>query len=103
MKIKHIEKIEKHQDIYCLEVNNDEHELLVVGNSGEAYRIGNCNFGLVYGISKEGFIALLRQNGSTMTDQELGKYYDKYYSSYPGVKAMIDNARKTFMYGAIIA
>lgn len=59
----------------------------------------SCNFGLVYGISKEGFIALLRQNGSTMTDQELGKYYDKYYSSYPGVKAMIDNARKTFMYG----
>ena len=59
----------------------------------------SCNFGLVYGISKEGFIALLRQNGSTRTDQELGKYYDKYYSSYPGVKAMIDNARKTFMYG----
>ena len=97
--IKYIEHINKKQDIYCIEVDNENHELLVACDSGNSYRISNCNFGLVYGISKEGFIHQLRLINSPLSDEEICKHYDTYYRSYPGIKAMIDNARKTFMYG----
>lgn len=56
-----------------------------------------CNFGLIYGIAKNSFIAMNLWTG--LTEQQCGDAYDKFFESYPGVAALIKNARQTFMMG----
>lgn len=97
MKIKSIETIDETKDIFCVQVDNPEHEIVLECNSGKHYRIKNCNFGLIYGIAKKSFISMNSWTG--MSEQQCGEAYDKFFESYPGVAALIKHARQTFMQG----
>ena len=59
----------------------------------------SCNFGLNYGISKAGFASMIVKENPKMTIPQVEKYYDKYFDTYKGIKAKLDEAKNTFMYG----
>lgn len=58
-----------------------------------------CNFGLIYGLHWTSFVDMNRGTGM-FTDQELKDKYDKFFETYPGLDAMIRNAKNTFMMGS---
>lgn len=97
MKIKSIETIDETKDIFCVQVDNPEHEIVLECNSGNTYRIGQCNFGLIYGIAKQSFINMNLWTG--LTAEQCADAYDKFFESYPGITALIKDARQTFLQG----
>ena len=100
MKIKSIEEVNKKQDIFCVEVDHPEHEIVLECKSHNKYRIQNCNFGLIYGLHWTTFVTMMTSSKqSNMTADEAKTYYDKFFDSYKGIATMIDTAKNTFMYG----
>ena len=93
MKIKSIEKIDKEQDIYCIEVDNPHHEIILKGNSGINYRCGNCNFGLIYGMHWTTFQVHGEVNGFELTDKEAQEYVNTFFNTYKGLKAVVENSK----------
>ena len=59
------------------------------------------NFGLIYGVSKESFVTLLRQSNPQMTEKMGSDYYDTYFQKYTGVRDTIASAKRTFEQGTI--
>lgn len=101
MKIKSIEVLKEPKDVYCLEVDNDEHELVLQGLSGKQYRIGNCNFSLIYGCHWTSFVAMIQASRqSDLTEKEIVDMYNKFFDIHKGVKEIIENAKNIFMHGS---
>ena len=94
-----IEYIDETKDIYCIQVDNDNHELLVKCLSGNQYRIGNCNFGLIYGLSLNSFMGMSKAANPNMTDEEITNNYNAFFETYKGVAAILNNAKTEFTYG----
>lgn len=99
MKIKSIERLNEEKDIYCVEVDNPHHELVLKCNSGNNYRCGNCNFGLIYGMHWSTFQVHGEVNGFELTDQEAQDYVNSFFDTYKGLKAVVENSKNLFMYG----
>ena len=59
----------------------------------------SCNFGLNYGITKATFASMIVKENPNMTIPQVEGYYDKYFETYKGIKAKLDEAKQTFMYG----
>lgn len=100
MKIKSIEEVNKKQDIFCVEVDHPEHEIVLECKSHNKYRIQNCNFGLCYGLHWTTFVAMMTANKqSSMTAEDAKMYYDKFFDNYKNVAKNIEDAKNAFMYG----
>lgn len=56
--------------------------------------IKNFHFGLVYGISKQGIYDYLISKGVKISQAKSAKYYDRYFSTYTGVRRFIDEQRR---------
>lgn len=100
MKIKSIEVLNETKDVYCVEVDNDEHELVLQGQSNKKYRIGNCNFGLIYGLGLNSWISMSKGADPNLTDDECEKRYNAFFDTYKGVKYAISNAKQIFLQGS---
>lgn len=93
MKIKRITKktYSQGKNAYCVSVDNPEHEVLVVGKSGLAYRCGqSVNFGLLYGRSAYGMA-----KGMGMTPKEAESFIDKYFAKFKSLKILIEQSKNT--------
>lgn len=59
----------------------------------------SANFGLIYGLALTSWIAMSKGANPDITDAECEKSYNAFFDTYKGVKAIIDNAKMTFLTG----
>lgn len=60
----------------------------------------SANFGLIYGLALSSWICMSKGADPNLTDEECEKSYNAFFDTYKGVKAIIDNAKQTFLQGS---
>jgi DNA polymerase-1 len=71
------------QTVYCVQVSSGA---LLVRRSGRVTVMGNCNFGLLYGMGATGFAQYAKgQYGMDLPEKEARGYRQAFFKAYPGL------------------
>jgi len=56
--------------------------------------VKNFHFGIVFGLSPQGGSAYMRARGIKMSEAQFGRFLDRYFQRYPGVKRYMNEQRR---------
>lgn len=79
----HLEDNQTIQDVWCVQVPS---AAILVRRNGKVSVMGNCNFGLAYGMGADGLVAYARDAyGVVMSRSEAAQFRRRYFEAYPKI------------------
>lgn len=80
-----LEPLPERQTVYCVQVPSGA---LLVRRNGRVSVQGNCNFGLIYGMSAAGLRAYARDSyGVEMSEEQAAEFRRRFFKAYGGIAA----------------